>query len=55
MNYPEKGRRKFGTEGLDKSVIVKKPAESRVQAVTDRGLEIYHLIIQSHCFPLETS
>ena len=30
MNDPEKGRRNFGAEGLDKSVIVKKAAESRV-------------------------
>ena len=30
MNNPEKGRRNCGAEGLDKSVIVKKVAESRV-------------------------
>ena len=35
MNDPEKGRRNCGAEGLDKSVIVKKAAESRVQSVTD--------------------
>ena len=35
MNNPEKGRRNCGAEGIDKSVIVKKLAESRVQAVTD--------------------
>ena len=30
MNNPKKGRRNCGSEGLDKSVIVKKAAESRV-------------------------
>ena len=34
MNDPENGRIDFGAEGIDKSVIVKKLAESRVQAVT---------------------
>ena len=35
MNDPEKGRRMFWAEGLDKSVIVKKVADSRVRSVTD--------------------
>ena len=35
MNDPEKVIRNCGAEGLDKSVIVKKAAESRVRAVTD--------------------
>ena len=35
MNDPEKCRRNCGAEGLDKSVIVKKAAGSRVRAVTD--------------------
>ena len=35
INDPEKGRRNCGAEGIDKIVIIKKAAESRVQEVTD--------------------
>ena len=35
MNYPEKGRRNFGSEGLDKSLMVEKTEEYRDLAVTD--------------------
>ena len=35
MKDPEKGRRNCGEEGLDKSVIVKRAADSMVRAVTE--------------------
>ena len=35
MNNPGKDRRNCGVEGIDKSVIILKAAESRVRAVTD--------------------
>ena len=35
MNDSEKGKSNCGAEGIYKSVIVKKAAESRVRAVTD--------------------
>ena len=47
MNDPENGRRNFGAEGLDKSVVDKQQSLKIEQSLTESQKK--HLIIWPHC------